>query len=103
MAAALELARRAVAETDRSEPEILDTLAELHFLLGDRDRALATIDEAIGRRPEDPYYREQRRRFNGERPRDDRPQYPFPGSGGPSKPESPERERSEPEGPGLTA
>jgi membrane associated rhomboid family serine protease len=71
--AALELATRAVAETGREEATILDTLAEVQFQLGRRDEAIATIDEAIARAPAQPYYREQRRRFTGERAADDRP------------------------------
>jgi hypothetical protein len=74
--AALELAERAVAETDRGEPTILDTLAELQFLLGWNQEAIETIDEAIDRAPDEPYYREQRRRFLGER--EDRPEGPWP-------------------------
>ncbi len=71
--AALELAERAVEETDRQQSAILDTLAEVHFQLGDSEAALAAIDEAIAQRPEDDYYREQRRRFLGERDAEDRP------------------------------
>jgi membrane associated rhomboid family serine protease len=75
--AALLLAERAVAETRRSDPTLLDTLAEVHFQLGRPDLALLVIDEAIERAPLEPYYREQRRRFTGERDPDDRP--PDPG------------------------
>lgn len=70
---ALELAERAVEETDRQQAGILDTLAEVQFQLGNSEAALATIDEAIAQRPEDDYLREQRRRFLGERDADDRP------------------------------
>jgi membrane associated rhomboid family serine protease len=73
--AALELAERAVMETARSEPTILDTLAEVQFGLGRDAEAIHTIDEAIALDPDDDYYREQRRRFTGERARDDRPEY----------------------------
>ena len=45
----------------------------MHFQLGHRDAAVAAIDEAILREPEEDYYREQRRRFLGERDREDRP------------------------------
>ena len=76
--AALALAERAVAETQRSEPTILDTLAELHFQLGDADAALHTIDEAIAIAPFARYYHEQRRRFTGERDADDRPEPGIP-------------------------
>ena len=75
--AALQLAERAVIETQREIAAILDTLAEVQFLLGDAGRAIATIDEAIERAPHLPYYREQRRRFTGERAADDRPENPL--------------------------
>jgi membrane associated rhomboid family serine protease len=78
--AALALAERAVTETGRSEPTILDTLAEVQFVLGWKDSAIATIDEAIAQAPDQPYYREQRRRFTGERPAADRPDYPLLGA-----------------------
>jgi membrane associated rhomboid family serine protease len=93
LAAALHLAERAAADTDRGEPNILDTLAELEFQLGFQERALATIDEAIAMRPDEDYYREQRRRFLGERDPDDRP----PPPGAPELPQGP------PEPEGLTA
>jgi tetratricopeptide (TPR) repeat protein len=94
--AALLLAERAVFETERAVPGVLDTLAEVLFLLGQRDKAVATIDEAIERDPEESYYREQRRRFTGERPVEDRPEGPFPAP-------PPPRESAPPAGPpGLT-
>jgi membrane associated rhomboid family serine protease len=74
--AALELAERAADDTDHAKAHILDTLAEVHFQLGHRDAAVAAIDEAILREPEEDYYREQRRRFLGERDREDRPFLP---------------------------
>jgi len=74
--AALLLAERAVAETERNEATMLDTLAELQFQLGQPERAVEIIDEAIAQRPDEPYYREQRRRFTGERDPDDRPDDP---------------------------
>jgi tetratricopeptide (TPR) repeat protein len=73
---ALSLAERAVDETDREQAHILDTLAEVHFQLGHRDEALAAIEEAIRRAPGEDYYREQRRRFLGERDAEDRPYLP---------------------------
>jgi membrane associated rhomboid family serine protease len=76
--AALELAERAVLETNRAVPGVLDTLAEVQFQLGWREKALATIDEAIAQAPQEPYYREQRRRFSGERDAGDRPPDPIP-------------------------
>jgi len=78
MEAALVLAERAVAETDRTDPTILDTLAEVEFALGWPERAIRTIDQAIRLDPDEPYYREQRRRFTGERAPDDRPPSPLP-------------------------
>jgi membrane associated rhomboid family serine protease len=75
--AALLLAERAVRDTRRKSPAVLDTLAEIHFLLGSPEQAIALIDEAIGWAPDVPYYREQRRRFTGERAADDRPQEPL--------------------------
>lgn len=75
--AALLLAERAVLETKRSIPAVLDTLAEVQFLMGWPDRAIATIDEAIAQDPGQSYYREQRKRFAGERAADDRPEGPF--------------------------
>jgi len=74
--AALELAVRAADETDHSKAHILDTLAEVHFQLGHRDEAVAAIEEAIQREPDEDYYREQLRRFNGERDPEDRPFLP---------------------------
>ena len=70
-------------ESARSDPRaidatILDTLAEVQFQRGHPERALVIIDEAIAREPQEVYYREQRRRFFGERGRDDRPDPPTP-------------------------
>jgi hypothetical protein len=78
LAVALQLAERAVAQTERRDATILDTLAEVQFQRGDPERAILIIDEAIAREPEQAYYREQRRRFLGERGRDDRPDPPTP-------------------------
>jgi tetratricopeptide (TPR) repeat protein len=72
--AARELAERAVSETQRKEPTILDTLAELQFQTGEPEAAVATIEEAMRLDPDEPYYGEQRRRFLGER--SDRPPPP---------------------------
>jgi len=74
--AALLLAERAVAETGGAEATMLDTLAEVQFQLGWQAKAIATIDQAIAQEPDESYYREQRRRFTGERPADDRPPDP---------------------------
>ncbi len=78
LGAALNLAERAVEKSERRDPTILDTLAEVQFQLGHPERALVIIDEAIARQPDEVYYREQRRRFLGERARDDRPEPPAP-------------------------
>jgi membrane associated rhomboid family serine protease len=75
-ARALELAERAVAETERANPDYLDTLAEVQFLAGDPDSALLTIDEAIEIAPWDEYFQDQRDRFIGLRAADDRPESP---------------------------
>jgi hypothetical protein len=99
LSVARRLAERAVDETERRDATILDTLAEVEFLLGHRDAALAIIDEAIEREPRETYYREQRRRFLGERARDDRPDPPLPAVpwGQP-----PPREEPEPADEGIT-
>lgn len=73
---ALELAELAVDGTDRLNPDLLDTLAEVLFQRGERDLAVAVIDEAIALAPIDDYFQEQRRRFTGERAPDDRPDPP---------------------------
>ena len=99
LAVALSLAERAVEETERSNPTILDTLAEVQFQLGHPERALVIIDEAIAQEPDEAYYREQRRRFLGERGRDDRPdppQSPAPWDA------PPERDAPAPSNPGIT-
>ncbi len=72
---ALMLAERAVNETQRLDATILDTLAEVQFALGLDLLAIETIDDAIAREPDDPYFREQRRRFTGDRSPNDRPEY----------------------------
>jgi membrane associated rhomboid family serine protease len=68
---ALLMAERAVNETEHREPAILDTLAELQFQLGFDLSAVSTIEQAIELAPDDRYLIEQRRRFLGERDRDD--------------------------------
>jgi rhomboid protease GluP len=73
---ALRLAERAVGESARNDANLLDTLAEVLFQLGQQSEALATIDEAIRLEPAESYFREQRRRFTGERAFDDRPEPP---------------------------
>ncbi len=73
---ARELAQRAVTETGRQDPNLLDTLAEVQFQSGDGEAAVETIDEAIALVPGVTYFEEQRRRFTGERDRNDRPAPP---------------------------
>ncbi len=87
--AARRMAERAVAGTHRRSPAVLDTLAELSFQLGQQREALELIDEAILLTPADPYFREQRRRFLGERPRNDRPPAPLPPAMPPERPPTP--------------
>lgn len=77
-AVAVALAERAVARTARLDPNILDTLAEALFVAGEREAAVAVIDEAIQLAGSEVYFREQRRRFLGERAADDRPDPPAP-------------------------
>jgi membrane associated rhomboid family serine protease len=77
--AALLLAERAVEETQRTQASMLDTLAEIEFQLGRPERALEIIEEAIARAEDEAfadYYREQLRRFRGERDAEDRPEPP---------------------------
>jgi membrane associated rhomboid family serine protease len=89
MEAALLLAQQAVERTQRQDPNVLDTLAEVQFMLGWPERALETIDEAIAHAPDVEYFREQRRRFTGERDADDRPAAPMaPWLYSPSEPPS---------------
>ena len=76
LALALRMARRAVRATERREPNLLDTLAEVYFKLGRSEDAVETIDQAIVLEPGEAYYAEQRRRFLGERAADDRPAPP---------------------------
>jgi len=97
---AQRMAERAAEDTDWSAPAILDTLAELHFLSGRGDRARELALAAIALAPGEPYYREQLRRFEGERAPDDRP----PDPGVPADPplrREPPRPESAPAGPGL--
>jgi len=65
-----------MTETERANPDYLDTLAEVQFLAGDPDSALLTIDEAIEIAPWDEYFQDQRDRFIGLRAADDRPESP---------------------------
>ena len=92
LATAQRLAERAADRTLYGNPEILDTLAEVLFIRGDRDGALRMIDEAIRLTRGESYYIEQRRRFLGERSFDDRPAPPLPWRGGAPFVDEPERE-----------
>jgi membrane associated rhomboid family serine protease len=73
---AARLAERAVDQTGRLDPNVLDTLAEVLFVAGDAPGAIHVIDEAIHLAGQEIYFREQRRRFTGERDADDRPAPP---------------------------
>ena len=100
---AVALADRAVIQTGRMDPGVLDTLAEALFAQGDRLGALLTIDEAIRLMPSEPYFIEQRRRFTGERRSDDRP--PPPGSQvvpGPARDDEFEFQSIDPNAPRMT-
>jgi len=75
-APALALAQRAVGESGRSNPDYLDTLAEIQFGAGDAASAVETIEEAIELAPGDAYFAAQRDRFTGRRAAGDRPASP---------------------------
>ena len=65
----LERAREIATSGLESAPDddsLWDTLAEVHFALGDADAALEAIDRAIELAPENGYYPEQRARFDGQ-------------------------------------
>ena len=72
------MAERAAEETGWSAPEIVDTLAEIHFLAGHADLARELAEVAIDLAPGEPYYREQLQRFLGKRAPGDRPGGPAP-------------------------
>lgn len=74
--AALHLAKLAVEETGEEKATVLDTLAEVQFALQRPQDAIETIDRAIALEPEVSYFREQRRRYTGERAAHDRPPDP---------------------------
>lgn len=84
------LALRAAGETDNADPNVLDTLAEVLFQRGEADRAIEVIDRAIELAPGEPYFVEQRRRFTGERNRDDRPEPPEESTPPEIEPDAPE-------------
>jgi membrane associated rhomboid family serine protease len=95
---ATELATRAVEQTERTDPNMLDTLAEVYFVAGRVEDAVATIDEAIALAPHVRYFHEQRQRFTGERDPDIRPVPPGgpPWLSPPSTPDAPEPGLPEP-------
>jgi membrane associated rhomboid family serine protease len=95
--AAVRLAESAVEGTERRDPNCLDTLAEALFAAGEPERAVDVIDEAIALAPRVEYFREQRRRFLGERAAEDRPRPPpfVPIPEGPGRP-PPGQEEEEP-------
>jgi len=95
---ALELSSRAVDATERQDPNLLDTLAEVYFQLGQGEEAVETIDEAIALVPGEDYFEEQRRRFLGERAADDRPEPP---AELPPPALEPEEHQFDSDGPGL--
>ena len=97
---ALELADRAARATGHRDPNVLDTLAEAQFRGGDAPAALSTIDEAIALAPDQSYFREQRRRFAGERAADDRPTPPSEVEPVPEP--MPDREAPHSEDPGIS-
>jgi membrane associated rhomboid family serine protease len=99
---AVALADRAVSNTGRVLPGILDTLAEALFQRGDRLAAVLTIEEAIRLDPREPYYQEQRRRFTGDRDPDDRPPPPGEGSGREPWDPGPDRLPIDPHAPRVT-
>lgn len=60
---ALEAAKKA-STLSNEDPQILDTLAEVYFKMGDLKSALKTIDKAIGKEPNDEYYKKQKEKFS---------------------------------------
>jgi membrane associated rhomboid family serine protease len=99
---AVALADRAVSNTGRILPGILDTLAEALFQRGDRLAAVLTIEEAIRLDPFEPYYQEQRQRFIGVRDADDRPPPPGEAPDPDALDDLPERRPIDPWAPRLT-
>ncbi len=59
---ALYAAKKAV-ELSKEDPQILDTLAEIYYKMGDSKSAVATIDKAIAKEPSDEYYKRQKEKF----------------------------------------
>ncbi len=59
---ALVAAKRAVL-LSKNKPGILDTLAEVYYKMGNRKRALETIEKAIIQKPASKYYKGQKEKF----------------------------------------
>jgi rhomboid protease GluP len=70
LALALRLAERAAAETQRLDPEVLGTLAELQLVLGQSGEALHSIEEAISLAPRERGYRALREEILEQRARE---------------------------------
>jgi hypothetical protein len=70
------MADRAVLVSGGLDPNVIDTLAEVYFVMGRTEDAVDTIDRAIALAPFERYFHEQRRRFQGERDPEDRPAPP---------------------------
>jgi predicted Zn-dependent protease len=68
----LQHAQKAVALTPDSA-SVHDTLGEIHFQRGDRDKALAEARRSIELAPKSPYYRRQLKRFEACAPRAELP------------------------------
>jgi len=62
MEQALPYAQKA-AELSNRDPGILDTLAELHYAMGNFDKAIEVGEEALKKNPEDTYLTEQLAKF----------------------------------------
>jgi tetratricopeptide (TPR) repeat protein len=69
---ALAHATRAV-DLAPDNPTFLDTLAEIHFQRGDKDKAIAVQKKVIELDPKKPYYRNQLRRMEAGDPAAERP------------------------------
>jgi tetratricopeptide (TPR) repeat protein len=59
---ALPLAQKA-ADLSGRDPGILDTLAEVYFAKGDFDNAIKVGEEALAKKPDDVYYKDQVEKF----------------------------------------
>nr|MBC8366349.1 tetratricopeptide repeat protein [bacterium] len=62
----MEGATRAT-ELEPEDSNILDTLAEVHFRLGDSEKAILVIERALELAPGDAYLTEQHQRFQAGR------------------------------------